>query len=177
MTDITHNSVNPQTDTSWYQHGWVWVVIAIPFTAVVFGIVMFVSANYQPDDLVVDDYYKVGKAINREIAFDKKAIEIGASAVLMSKTAEGMLFKVSGASDDLTLSVFHVTNSDEDLVIGLVQQGNGLYSAHSSALVERLSDQGVWYLEIRDRGHEWRLRSRLVTPLEDLSLQPNAGQQ
>ena len=48
MTDTAAQQVAP-----WYQHGWVWAVFSIPFAAVLFGVVMIVSAGYRPDDLVV----------------------------------------------------------------------------------------------------------------------------
>ena len=54
-----------QQQDRWYANPWVWFVLCVPFSAVLFGAVMIISANYQPDDLVVDDYYKEGKGINR----------------------------------------------------------------------------------------------------------------
>ncbi len=174
MTDTAIQASSP-----WYRHGWVWAVISIPFSAVAFGIVMVVSANYQPDDLVVDDYYKAGKSINRQIAFDREATTLGMRASLQSITSEGLLFQIDGADDSmaasLALSLFHVTNDEEDLTAELIEQGGGLYSVHSPVLVERLSRPGVWYLEIRDQENGWRLRSRIVAPADDLSLAPAAG--
>ena len=38
---------------------WPVLLIAIPFAAVIFGIFMVTVALWFPDDLVVDDYYKV----------------------------------------------------------------------------------------------------------------------
>ena len=43
-------------DKSWYHFPWVWGLILIPMSAVVFGVLMFVMAGIHRDDLVVDDY-------------------------------------------------------------------------------------------------------------------------
>ena len=54
-------------DKSWYHFPWVWGLILIPMSAVVFGVLMFVMAGIHRDDLVVDDYYKDGMAINQRV--------------------------------------------------------------------------------------------------------------
>ena len=43
--------MNETMEAPWYTHGWLWFVCLVPFSAVAFGIVMIVSANYKPDDL------------------------------------------------------------------------------------------------------------------------------
>ena len=50
----------------WYQQGWPWLLIALPASAVVGGILTIIIAVESPNALVVDDYYKQGLAINQE---------------------------------------------------------------------------------------------------------------
>ena len=49
----------------WYKEPWPWVLIAIPFSAVIMGVVLITLALESEDGLVVDDYYWKGKQINQ----------------------------------------------------------------------------------------------------------------
>lgn len=154
----------------WYQYPWVWFVFCVPLSAVVFGVVMIVSANYQPDDLVVDDYYKEGMGINRRLEMDEQARLTGATFRLSAVTDEGAVFEVRGAAEALQLQLFHVTDRSRDLAITLKSLGNEVYVADSEELSQRLREAGIWYLEVRDDSNKWRLRQRLVTPVNALEL-------
>lgn len=162
--------VETQTVLPWYRYPWVWFVFGIPFTAVLFGIVMIVSANYQRDDLVVDDYYQEGKGINQRLALDNEARMVHASVKLTALTDSGAVFQISGGSEAVQLTLFHVTTRDKDLTLPLVANGGGIYTAASVALATHLAAKGVWYLEFRDEVSGWRLRQRLVTPIDELTL-------
>lgn len=149
----------------WYTYPWVWFLIAVPLSAVAFGIVMIVSANYAPDDLVVDNYYKEGKGINRRIRQDVLAAELGVIASLDAMTEEGLVFSINSGSDELQLSAYHVTSREQDLSVPLQKLGD-IYTGQSQALVTALSAPGVWYLEIRDEKQGWRVRRRVTSPIE-----------
>ena len=58
---------------NWKQEPMVWLLIAIPLSAVIMGVVIITLAINSYSGLVVDDYYKKGKHINRVIARDKCA--------------------------------------------------------------------------------------------------------
>ena len=133
------------TTRAWYQETWPWVLIAIPFSAVLFGIVMVTTALNHPDDLVVDDYYKEGKGINRSLERDRLARELGISA---SWETGQMGFKVSGAMDAAVyLHIYHVTDQQLDRQVILTPDDNNFYGAEGEALAGFLSKPGVWYLE------------------------------
>ena len=155
----------------WYQYPWVWFVLCIPLAAVAFGIVMIVSANYQPDDLVEDNYYKEGMGINRRLKMDDAAREQGASVVLTAVTGEGAVFSVSGGGDTLVLSLYHVTDRAQDLSTELRFLSGETYVAASRELAAKLQAPGIWYLEIKDESAGWRLRQRIVAPLSQLEIQ------
>ena len=159
-----------ETEKNWHQHPWVWFVICVPFSAVLFGIVMIVSANYQPDDLVVDNYYKEGMGINLRLALDENAALSGASVKLDGVTPEGAVFRVAHGGDALMLSVFHVSDRDLDLEVPLALMSDGVYVASSAALSGLLQNPGVWYIEVRDGTNGWRLRQRISTPLIELQM-------
>jgi len=64
----------------WMREPLVWLLIAIPFSAVVMGVVMITLALNSFSGLVVDDYYRKGKQINLVLARDKLAYELGLAA-------------------------------------------------------------------------------------------------
>jgi hypothetical protein len=65
---------------SWKREPLVWMLIGIPASAVIMGVVMLTLAINSWSGLVVDDYYKKGKQINRVLARDKFAYELGLAA-------------------------------------------------------------------------------------------------
>jgi hypothetical protein len=76
------------TDTRpWYAEPWVWLIIAIPLTAVIVGMITIYLAVSTSDGLVVDDYYKRGKAINVDLARDRAAARYELRAQIDSAAA------------------------------------------------------------------------------------------
>ncbi len=160
------------TANAWYRYPWVWFVFCIPLTAVAFGVVMITAANYQPDDLVVDNYYKEGKGINQRLGEDKLAKQLGIAASLTAITPEGLVFTINGGGSTIDLALFHVTDRDQDLRVPLQVQGGDLFTAESAILAERLRNPGVWYIQLQgvdQTGSPWRLRDRLETPVSTLT--------
>ena len=161
----------PNTEASpWYSVAWVWLLLCIPFSAVVFGIVMIVSANYQPDDLVVDDYYREGMGINRRLQLDENAAIVGARVSLRGVTDEGAVFHVTQGSELLNLTLFHVSDRSRDIKGLLDAEGGGIYTFQSPEFARKLNNPGIWYIEIRDPKNQWRLRQRINTPLDQLEM-------
>ena len=171
MTEQDDNRLSSSEPVEWYRHGWVWFVFTIPFAAVLFGIVMIVSANYQPDDVVVDNYYKEGKGINKRLARDARASEMGVNVTLSALTETGAVFGIEQAEGDIQMTLFHVTDQAQDMTFELTAQGNGVYTVSSVDLSERLSQPGIWYIEFTDS--DWRLRKRVKTPVSSLEIGPS----
>jgi hypothetical protein len=104
----------------WYQYRWPWVLLAIPMSAVAFGIVMISTALLYPDDLVVDNYYKEGMAINRTLLMDAKAVALGVTTVIEIRPGGMFTLALTGASDAVvTASLFHVTDRAKDQFVVL----------------------------------------------------------
>ncbi len=81
--------------TPWYREPWPWILIALPATAVVAGIVTAVIAVRGFDGLVEADYYKQGLAINQELGRSTNARELGIVARLsIAGLAEGERLQV-----------------------------------------------------------------------------------
>lgn len=153
---------------AWHQEPWVWTLIAIPFTAVAFGFFMLYTATIYKDDLVVDDYYKDGKAINQRLAMDEAAARLGVIAVL---DASGGLV-VEGASDAaLAVNFYHVTSRDLDRQYVAVPEEDGFYRVEEG-FGDLFNKPGIWYLEVRGVDANWRVRQRVVMPQPDVELTP-----
>ncbi len=73
----------PGGDTQpWYRQFWPWFLIALPASVVVAALSTAYIANRDADDLVVQDYYKDGLAINRQLEKEERATQLGISATL-----------------------------------------------------------------------------------------------
>ena len=57
----TSNKITLQS-LPWYQHRWPWLLMAGPFIVIIAGFITMWISFSGADALVVDDYYKQGKA-------------------------------------------------------------------------------------------------------------------
>ncbi len=159
-------TLQPDTQTHWYRHRWPWVLMLVPFAAVLFGVFMFVTALYYPDDVVVDTYYRDGQAINQLRALDDAARALGISASL-ELDAQGARLTLAGTQEPLLqLFLFHLTDSQADRVFLFQSEGGAVFQNPDATLARLLGAEGVWYLELRGADNDWRLRQRVVTPAE-----------
>jgi len=144
--------------------------MTIPFAAVLFGIVMFSTAIFYPDDVVVDTYYKDGQGINQLRALDEMAValDINASLLLDSDGQTSTIFLSGSDEPYLSLELFHVSDSAQDLSLRFDAKSNTEFVADETVLRTLFSQRGVWYIELRGADNDWRLRRRIVTPLARL---------
>lgn len=140
--------------TPWFKQFWPWFLIALPATVVVAGLYTLVLANQYADDLVVDDYYKEGLAINRQLKRQQAASELGISAEL-SMAGRQLSVQVSGTVDaaQLRLLLSHPLEADRDFAIPLIQQAAGVYNA---LLPQALQGRWHWTIDKGD-GSAWRI--------------------
>jgi hypothetical protein len=142
----------------WYQQGWPWLLIALPASAVVGGILTIIIAVHSPNPLVVDDYYKQGLAINQEKHRIAHAAGMQLAALVRSdgKLITARLNALQPISDStLTLQIIHATRSELDRT--LIMQRNGDH--YQAALTDLPA--GTWYFNLQDPHQTWELRSRL----------------
>jgi hypothetical protein len=109
------------------------------------------------DSLVVDDYYREGRAINRTIARDARAAELGLVATI-DRAPEGVRLAMrSGQAVDwpasLELRVVHATRAERDRLLVLRSIGGGHYVAGG----ETLPQSGRWTVHLAAAGSDWRL--------------------
>lgn len=150
----------PDSDLQpWYRQFWPWFLIALPATVVVAAFATLFIANRHADDLVVDEYYKDGLAINRRLEKNERAGELGISVQLQLHHNE-ILASTSGPVQDaqLRLRLSHPLESSRDLELTLSRYADGEYSAQLPAVVE---PRWHWTLDAgQDSG--WRLDGSLT---------------
>lgn len=149
----------------WYTFPMVWLVLAIPFSAVIMGVIIIWAAVDTDDGLVVDDYYKQGLEINRVIERDIKAAKLGLSAdvdfdnkakVVRMAFDKGMLQKYP---ERLQLQLQHATRANSDVSVQMDHGIDNQYIGH----IKRSITEGIWYLSIAgstEANEGWKLDAR-----------------
>ena len=147
----------------WYRTPYVWMLIGIPFSAVIMGGFLLYFAITTDDGLVKDDYYKHGKEINLVIARDRTAEELGLYGSLRLEQTEGTVHlilkshKQAALPDRLELAMLHATRAGFDRDISLQRTANSDYFAILPTL-----QPGRWHAQISTP--EWRLTGSLKLP-------------
>lgn len=142
----------------WYRNPWVWLIIFFPMLSVVAGIATIIITSKNQPDMVIDDYYKKGKAINQELTLYDNAKKIGVS--LQLKVEESRIEIKSPVNyTALKVNVVHSTLADQDF--SLVLTPNALGSLSSS--VESIMP-GKWQIIIAPMDNSWKVRKDIALP-------------
>jgi hypothetical protein len=148
----------------WYRQRWPWLLMLGPFLVVIAGGVTLWLALMHPDALVVDDYYKQGKAINRDLRRDHAAAVLKLSAALHYDPAGGRLagtLQSAGQplSGSLNLKLVHSTQPGKDLAFTAQADGAGAFSVALPML-----EKARWRVLVQDSAGEWRLSGDWLWP-------------
>jgi len=140
----------------WFREPWVWLIIALPASAVLGGIVTIWIAVESDDGLVQDDYYKHGMEINRTLDRDKAAIRYNLVADVKISEPQNNIQISLDANDQfispssIKLSFLHPTIKGHDQILVFRSTGENIYAGLMPSLI-----QGNWYLQIE--ADDWRL--------------------
>lgn len=152
----------------WYRHRWPWLLMAGPAAVVVAGLFTVWLAVVRGDALVADDYYKQGKAINKDLRRDHEALRLGADIRLSYDPAAGMLRgslhmtekPAAGAVGEvLYLSLVHPTQPARDRVLIARPAADGSFAVPLEEL-----EQARWRLVVEDGSRAWRLHGNWPWP-------------
>ena len=159
----------------WYRQLWPWLLMLMPATALVGGVITFWLAATTNNSMVVDDYYREGRAINLQLARDRAAQSMGLSASLARAAGSAELRLASSASAPLppfvNVRVLHATRAELDRTLTLAAEGGGVYRSRQ----QELPEQGRWNVSIEDPDRTWRLTGAadgFARPLELSAAQP-----
>lgn len=145
----------PQQPAPWYRHRWPWLLMAGPFIVLLAGSITTWIAFSGADALVVDDYYKQGKAINQDLRRDRIAAGLEWQLALRYDAASGnMVGKLTGkqAAPALILTLVHPTMPQKDMKRTLVPDASGAFS-----LPLPLLERAHWQVQVEDAARQWRL--------------------
>lgn len=123
------------------------------------------------DSLVVDDYYKQGKAINASLAKEHEARRRNISAdVTIDDGAIALQFH-SGIPRDgqaIRLSFYHTTQQSKDFSVLLSRDASGMYRGFSENMVA-----GKWQMTLEPINSDWKIRKQIwLHAKQTISLKP-----
>lgn len=168
-------SVSNKTDfVPWYKQGWPWFLIAIPATSVVVGFAFLTVSIKTWDGLVVDDYYKEGRAIVQTIGRSEHAKELGLSAQMKirpdSLRIDLSALKPENLPESIRLLISHPTRGGSDQELLLSGPG-GVFEGAISPL-----SKGRWLFLIEDESRSWRMNGAAYLPTEtDIRIDPTGS--
>jgi hypothetical protein len=148
----------------WYRQFWPWFLIAFPLASVFAGSTMLWLAIVSFDGLVVDDYYREGRAINQRIEKTETARRGAISArVEFAPDARSIAVHPAGEGVDtaLRLRLIHPTRHGLDQVVALERSGDGSHAARIEA-----PSAGRWRIALEDMAGTWRIGGDAILPQE-----------
>ncbi|TFV96572.1 cytochrome oxidase assembly protein, partial [Oxalobacteraceae bacterium OM1] len=83
--------LNADAARPWYKHRWPWLLMSGPAVVVLAASYTAYLAVVKQDALVVDDYYKQGKAINQDLRRDRAASRLLLNSSLRYDPAAGAI--------------------------------------------------------------------------------------
>lgn len=153
---------NQTNKVSWYRQPLVWMLIAIPLSAVLGGISMIYLAVTTDDGLVKDDYYQYGKQINLVLERDLEAKRIGITGQFDFVPETGVVLvqlttNTGKLPSTISLELLHATRSGQDQKADLTLTPEKGYHGLITKLVP-----GRWYVQLTTP--TWRLTGELQYP-------------
>ena len=150
----------------WYAQLWPWLLMAGPFIVVIAACYTGWIAFAKQDALVVDDYYKQGKAINQDLRRDRAATHLGLSAAMRYDPARGELTGKLDAqgvpqSGVLTVHLVHSTIPEKDIKLTVQANSDGVFVATLPML-----EMAHWQVMLENEKREWRLKGLWSWPKE-----------
>ena len=150
-----------------YRQFWFWFVFGpLLFIVVLCGILVFIAFKYS-DDVVTDNYYKVGRMINQTLEQDEKAAELGLLAnVKIDQLTGDVIVSITGKHSFPTQMLLFLDNpakANKDQRILLTENAAGKYRGELSAPIEY-----SWYIALipeadanRRKDAEWLLTGQI----------------
>lgn len=151
----------------WYRQVWFWLLMAPPLVSMFAGSSLIVVSVIHSDSMVVDDYERVGRAMNKYMARDDRAVELGITARLHvdGAGARAVLQGLDGLPENLRLQLSHPTHAERDLELELRPDSTGVFRADTNRW-----SPGRWYVTLAPADGEWRLVGQLTDERGELSL-------
>jgi hypothetical protein len=129
-----------------------------PAIVVVAGVTTAVIAFRGADGLVADDYYKQGLSINRDIARDRAAHDLGIAGEirLLPGIVRLTLRSTAALPDRMTVRFVHPARASQDRILHLARTPDGAWEAPLADL-----SAGHWRAIVETA--QWRVAAQLDT--------------
>lgn len=141
----------------WYAHRWPWLLMIGPLLVLVGGATAGYLAYSRPDAMVVDDYYKKGKAINQDLRRDRVASMMRIAFDARYSPAAGTLSgEVASHGQPLAapfrIRLAHATLPQKDMVLEARPDAGGHFSVPLPML-----ERARWQVVVEGPQAGWRL--------------------
>ncbi|ARU56322.1 MAG: FixH family protein [Pseudomonadales bacterium] len=148
----------------WYKQFWPWFLIGIPFASIVYSMFMIYFALTSQNELVNDEYYKDGLAINMNISKDMKAAELGIQAKVSSDSGINeiqvhLMEMPPEQYSDIALSLEHPTLAKLDYRTTLLPLDKQTFIAEIPEKFE-----GKRYITLTSEAGGWQLKGVIAFP-------------
>ena len=151
----------------WYAQVWPWLLMLGPVTVILAGAYTSWLAFSRQDAMVVDDYYRLGKAINQDLRRDRAATALGLSFNSRYDAAAGRLsgkilsFGVP-IPGKITIRLAHATQPEKDLKLDAQTDRRGEFSIDLPML-----ERARWQVSVESEGRDWRLNGVWKWPAQE----------
>ncbi|MGR5064912.1 FixH family protein [Photobacterium sp. DNB22_13_2] len=149
----------------WYKQFWPWFVFAIPATSIVYSLTAVYIFSQNKVDLVAEDYYKKGKAINLDLSRLRVADALNLKAKLAVNDNDINVFFNKGDLanyPNLRVTFTHRTLANKDFTQMVSADLSGTYRFESSQVLD-----GPWFVELEPFDGDWMLQGRVNLPTSD----------
>ena len=136
----------------WYRQLWPWLLMSGPGAVLIAGAITTWIAFASADGLVVEDYYKQGVGINRVLAREDRARQLGISLEVEMRASTISVRLQGQAPEALFVHLAHATRAGHDQRLRLAPSSAGLYEAELPPL-----PAGRWRIVIEDPRATWRI--------------------
>jgi hypothetical protein len=162
----TASPLRLRTTAPWYAQRWPWLLMLGPAIVLVAGFITGYLAYTRQDAMVVDDYYKRGKAINQDLRRDKVA---SAQQLLVDLRFDASAHALSGrltsfgkpVTAPFRIMLAHSTLPEKDITLAAYPDARGGFSVPLPAL-----EQARWQVNVEGGKRDWRLASEWRYPAQ-----------
>ncbi|WP_375754027.1 FixH family protein [Vibrio sp. HN007] len=146
----------------WYKQFWPWFLIALPLCVVIASFTTLAIFSKNSVNLVAEDYYKKGKAINIDLSRVNAASGLKIKASVHTEGNQVIVDFDKGELNHypaLNVIFTHRTLANQDFHVLLSSDANGVYR---HTLEEQIT--GPWFVELEPHTKEWLVQGKVTFP-------------
>lgn len=152
----------------WYRHPWFWLAMTPALGGVFAGTLLVFIAVRGADEVIRDDYVKVGMELREDNSRNELARQLGLSANVHLLRSDGrVVVTIRGLDNEqpeLLLRLVHPTDGSRDQEIAL-KPSAGVYRADLGR-----ATSGRWLLQLEPADGSWRLDGELTADASAVAL-------